>query len=253
MYRVMLVDDEPSVCKGLMKLIHWEECGFAVADIASNGQEAYEKHLAERFDLIITDIKMPVMDGISLLKKLYNTEYSCQIIILSTYGEFTYAQEAMQYGVDYYLLKPIEETVVEGFLSRIREKLDAHEKPMTRIPDSEQIEYQYRLSENGVIPEIKRFTSTHFAEPLTLSRLAVQFSFSKVYLGRLFKQKTGETYSEYLTKIRIQAACDMLDEGKTSIQEIPEKVGLNDVNYFYKLFKQAMGMTPNQYKLKGGS
>lgn len=248
MYKVMLVDDEPSVCKGLSKIIDWYGCGFQVADTAFNGLDAYEKHMENHFDLIITDLKMPKMGGIELLKKIYASEYPCQVIIVSAYGEFSYAQEAMQYGVDYYLLKPIEETVMEGYLSQIKEKLDAHEKPMSQIPDSEQIENQYRMASNGVVPEIKNYINTHFHEQLSLNSLAVKYSFSPVYLGRIFKQEIGMTYSEYLRNIRINAACDMLRDKEISINDIPGKVGFKDINYFYSQFKRVKKMTPNRYR-----
>lgn len=251
MYRVLLVDDEPSVCKGFQKLIHWEECGFQVVATASNGEEALRMHQAEKFDLIVTDLKMPVMGGLQLIRAIHESpEASCQIIIVSAYGEFSVAQEAMRYGVDYYLLKPIEETVMEGFLSQIKEKLDAHEKPLTKVPDHELIENQYRISTNGVITEIKTYINDHYAESLSLNQLAVKFSFSPVYLGRLFKREVGTSFNEYLKRVRIQAACDLLRDSDVAVNELAEKIGFNDLNYFYRLFKQATGMTPNQYRTK---
>ena len=247
MYTVLLVDDEPAVCLGLQKLIHWEECGFEVGGICSNGQEAYEEYCARHYDLVITDIRMPVMDGLALLRKIHTSGRPCQCIVLSAYGEFKYAQEAMQYGVDYYLLKPLEETVLEGFLNRIRENLDANEQPGVHTVDPDQIEKQYRMSRNGVIPEMKGYINRHYSEKLTLEMLAAKYSFSPIYLGRLFRQTTGFSFNDYIRKVRISAACQQLKEGKYSINEICERVGFSDLSYFYKVFKQETGETPGQY------
>lgn len=249
MYRVLLVDDEPSVCKGFQKLVNWRDCGFQVAATASNGEEAYQMHKTQRFDLIVTDLKMPVMGGLELIRKIHaSPEDFCQIVIVSAYGEFSFAQEAMRYGVDYYLLKPLDETVMEGFLSQIKEKLDAHEKPLTKIPDHELIENQYRICTNGAIAEMKEYINSHYAEALSLNHLAAKFSFSPVYLGRLFKRETGSSFNEYLKRVRIQTACELLDENDVAIKILAEMVGIPDLNYFYRLFKQVTGLTPNQYR-----
>lgn len=248
MYKVLLVDDDLNICKGLQRLIDWNECGFEVAGIAKNGQEAYTMCGRESFDLVVTDIKMPVMDGLSLIKNLRNDGYPAQLIIVSAYGEFSYAQEAIQYGVAYYLLKPVEEMVLEGYLSRIKELLDDHGEMVGNI-SSIQFEEQYKLSSNGVIPEIKNFIRMHYSEQISINTLADMYNFSPVYLGRVFKRNTGKTFNEYLKNIRINAACEILDSyPDVSISDLAEKVGYYDLNYFYKLFKQVTGSTPKEYK-----
>lgn len=248
MYRVLLVDDDLNICKGLQRLIDWTECGFEVTSTAANGKEAMQLCDQQRYDLIVTDVKMPVMDGLELIKSLRQKGQTIQIIIVSAYGEFSYAQEAMRYGVDYYLLKPVEEMVLEGYLSHIKELLDAHGGPTKGI-NRIQIESQYRLSSNGVIPEVKNYISQHYAEPLSINMLAEMYNFSPVYLGRVFKKSVGQSFNEFLKNVRINAACEMLDsDPSVSINDLAEQVGFHDLNYFYKQFKQVMGCTPNQYR-----
>ncbi len=250
MYTALLVDDEPSVCKGLKVIVNWNGCGFIVTDTASNGEEAWEKFQQFHYDLIVTDLKMPILDGLGLIRKISSSKHPCQVIIVSAYGEFAYAQEAMQYGVKYYLLKPVDETILEGFLSRIKEKLDAKEDPLAEMPDNEHIENQYRICANGPVPEIKRYINTHYEEPLTVSLLAKLYSFSPAYLGRIFKKETGASLSEYLKKVRLQVACELLEKSNIPINDLAEKVGFQDLNYFYRIFKQEKGVTPNQYRQK---
>ncbi|NLD51067.1 MAG: response regulator [Clostridiaceae bacterium] len=125
MYSIILVDDEKSIREHLAKVIPFKEHGFEVKCTAINGKEAFEKLAEIRPDLILLDIRMPVMDGFEFLKLLRQSEYSnTQVIILSGYNEFEYAKEAMKYGVKAYLNKPVEEEEILPLLDNIRKDLD---------------------------------------------------------------------------------------------------------------------------------
>ena len=249
MFRVLLVDDEPTVCQGMQYLIDWNSYGFQVAGSAANGVEALAFLQEQSCDLIITDLKMPVMDGITLNQTLAQRGEKCKIIIVSAYGEFTYAQADMRYGVQYYLLKPVDEDVLCGYLSKIAEDLSTDRKVGTgENADPRQFDHQYNLSVNGVITEIQRYFSSHYYEPLTLNVLSQVYNFSPVYLGRLFKKEVGISFNEYLNNYRIEAAKALLDRGTHMAYEIAELVGYRDLNYFYKCFKNITGQTPKEYK-----
>lgn len=248
MYRALLVDDDDNITKGLQKLVDWAGCDFEVTGTASNGKDGLELWKKEKYDLIVTDIKMPVMDGLEMIRELRSCGCTAQIIIVSAYGEFSYAQEAMRYGVDYYLLKPVEEMVLEGYISHVRDLLDSHEDPV-RVISSDVIESQYRLSSNGVIPEVKSYINAHYAEQISINGLADIYSFSPAYLGRIFKKTTGVSFNEYLKNVRIAAACELLDSNPDiSINVLINLVGFQDINYFYKQFKLTMGCTPGEYR-----
>lgn len=247
MYRVLLVDDEWVVCLGLQRLIAWSDYGFQVAATAANGQEAFELQLQNHYELIVTDLKMPVLDGIGLIEKLSQAGEKCKIIIVSAYGEFSYAQAAMRYGVQYYLVKPIDEQVMGGYLSKLAEDLAQDGRGESGYTESD-FEHQYRLSTNGVITEIKRYISVHYSEQLTLNSLAKIYNFSPIYLGRLFKKETGTAFNEYLNIFRVNMARHYIEHGSGMIYEIAEKCGYNDVNYFYKCFKNIVGVTPKEYR-----
>lgn len=248
MYRVLIVDDEIPVCVGLKKMINWEEFGFQVDAMASNGQEALSLHFANPFDLIITDLKMPVMDGLTLIKNVHDGPHPCEIMIISAFGEFELAQKAMQYGVKYYLVKPLDETIMEGFLSQITEKYELHEQPLTGTPNKDLIQRQYCISANGPITEVKRYINTHFGEQLSLNFLAYKYSFSPAYLGRLFKKEVGVSFNDYLRNTRIFASCDMMEDSSLSINEISKKCGYSDPYYFSKQFRQVMDVAPTDYR-----
>ena len=126
MYKVLIADDDSIICAGLQKLINWEEYGFTADDFALNGVEALKMMETKQYDLIITDIRMPKMDGIEFIKALQQKGYSPQIIILSGYRDFEYAQTALELGVKKYILKPVNEKkfieAIIGVRNEIQEK-----------------------------------------------------------------------------------------------------------------------------------
>ncbi len=125
MYSILLVDDEKSIREHLTKAIPFEEHGFAVISTALNGKEAMEKLPVVRPDLILLDVRMPVMDGLKFLKLLRCSEYSnTQVVMLSGYNEFEYAKEAMKYGVRAYINKPVDDEELIPLLNTLREELD---------------------------------------------------------------------------------------------------------------------------------
>lgn len=109
MYKLLIVDDEKFEREGMAEFISWDHYDIEVVGTAWNGQEGYEKVQEQKPDIVLTDIKMPVMDGLGLIRKL-KTEYpDIEIIVLSGYGEYEYTSKAMEYGIKHYVLKPCDE------------------------------------------------------------------------------------------------------------------------------------------------
>lgn len=109
MRRVMLVEDEEFILQGLENIIDWEELGLTIIHKAHNGQEALEMYRRERADIIVTDVCMPLMDGLQLLEEVRRTDPVARFIILTGYNEFEYARAAIRMDVEDYILKPINE------------------------------------------------------------------------------------------------------------------------------------------------
>ena len=123
-YSVLLVDDEEDVIQIIMKKMDWESMGFQVAGYAHNGVEALEMAEELQPDVVMTDIKMPYMDGLTLSRKLKELYRTVKIIIFSGFDEFEYAKEAIQIEVEEYILKPIDAGNLKEVFGRIREKID---------------------------------------------------------------------------------------------------------------------------------
>ncbi|MDT8717265.1 response regulator [Clostridium sp. 19966] len=136
MYKVMIVDDEPFVRQGLISLINWAEYDFQICCESDNGIDALKSAKEYSPDLIITDIRMPEMSGLELIRECEKELKSgCKYIILSGYSEFEYARQAMSYGVVNYILKPIDEDEVKESLARIKKELDEKNQRLSSFLD----------------------------------------------------------------------------------------------------------------------
>ncbi|MEK4652691.1 response regulator [Niallia sp. FSL W8-0954] len=124
MKKVLIVDDEPVIREGLPYIIDWQEYGFEIVGAAQNGKEGIKLINEYQPDLVITDIRMPEMDGLEMIQTAQKRGETFYSIILSGYSEFTYAQKAIRLGTVSYLLKPIDEDELTDILLGIRKEVD---------------------------------------------------------------------------------------------------------------------------------
>ncbi|WP_027086514.1 response regulator transcription factor [Cohnella panacarvi] len=131
MYSVLLVDDEPLAIEGLRMFVDWERLGFRVCGVCENGVEAVSAARRLLPDVIVTDIRMPEMDGLELIGRLHGGPgASSEFIVLSAYGEFSFAKRAMQLGVRHYMMKPVVEEEAAKVLTQVRGRLDTRKAIM---------------------------------------------------------------------------------------------------------------------------
>jgi two-component system, response regulator YesN len=148
MYKVLVVDDERIIRDGIASIIEWDQQGFLFVGAASNGVEAYEMILRDTPQIVITDIKMPGINGLELISKVKEEFPEMIFVILSGYGEFDLAKEAMRYGVKYYLLKPCNENKIIEVLIEIRSELIQRE-------DKEEFTQKNRENFEKVLPLVR--------------------------------------------------------------------------------------------------
>jgi len=122
MLRLMIVDDEQIIREALSSMIDYTSLGYEVIATAKNGMEAYDRIRDDYPDVVITDIKMPILNGLELIERASRIDSRITFILLSGYGEFEYAKQAMKYGVRYYLLKPTDKQELINCLDTIREE-----------------------------------------------------------------------------------------------------------------------------------
>ena len=364
MIKVFLVEDEAIIRRGIKNNVEWEKNGFEFVGEAGDGEYAYPQILKTEPDILITDIKMPFMDGLELSRLVKKALPDTKIIILSGYNEFDYAKEAIKIGISDYLLKPItsasltealkkageaikeerektrlleryfvsyekynefldktdysgvnrkliedflklgsigeEEDFVEEYFAAVGENnykslllrqymtmdiffciqeflksinaktegLPAEFSDIKFIPKAvSEVEttkkylkqmFRYALTERdkvsndrygSLIDEARKYIAEHFSSnEFSLNMIAAYIGVSPSYFSSIFKQETGQSFVEYLTRVRIDKACELLKCTTLRTSEIGERVGYNDPHYFSATFKKITGMSPKEYK-----
>lgn len=245
MYRVFLADDEVWALAALKNLIDWSQYGFAVIGEAENGQQALERIEKDRPDLILSDIRMPGMDGLTLIQTIREKNWKSEVLLVSGYTDFEYAKEAIRLGCRGYLVKPVAEEELVEYLGKMKEILDEAEKRQKEEEVREESGFQ---SERVLVRNMIRYLREHYAESLTLQVLARKFGISESYVSSLIRKDTGKRFSDHLTEIRIHRAQELLRATNDSIEKIAEQVGYPDYYYFTKVYKKITGISPAVYR-----
>jgi two-component system, response regulator YesN len=121
--KVLIADDEPNIREGIRYSIDWHEIGMEVVAEAEDGEEALELALKYKVDVLLADLNMPIMNGLTLIKNIRENNKKCSVVVISGYDDFTYAQEALRLQVDDYILKPIKPNNLTQVLKKVSEKL----------------------------------------------------------------------------------------------------------------------------------
>lgn len=359
MYKVLIVDDDKTVRYMLKRFKKWAFYGFHVEDEASDGKEALKKLSSGHFDLVITDIKMPGMDGIEFLSELKLREWDVCVIFLSTHSDFEYAKQGIRLGVFDYMTKPIDDKILSEALERTKKHLEEKELQKTKIQDERKLMeenttlYYPKNQENQIANLIKsgnsqaldkaentffeltklleqdlfkigklsesllinlseevfkafpwiqkiekmifsdvldhsdsiaciksrflehvkdmvevvkkyelhhtdsivrktcQYVMDHVEEDINLEIVANEVYVSRDYIGKLFKQKTGGNFNDYVTKVKMEHAKYLLGRGEYKNYEVSEKLGYSSPDYFCRLFKGYTGYTPMEFRKLG--
>ncbi|MDE5564552.1 MAG: response regulator [Oscillospiraceae bacterium] len=250
MYRVLLVEDDSAVRFIYSKMKVWTACGFQIAEQKSNGRYALETLQKESFDLIFTDIRMPFVDGIEMLRALNDRGNTTPVVFASSYDEFEYARQGLILGAFDYLLKPVEEKKLAQVLTRLKERLDQQaqannlDEAVVKVFQDLEID----IDSCRFIHQMAMYFSEHYGELFTINDIADAHGYSKDYFGKLFKQHFGATFHEVHSRVKIAYAIDLLHTGNYKAYEISDILGYSSVDYFTKVFKEITGETPSKFK-----
>ncbi|NLV59940.1 MAG: response regulator [Clostridiales bacterium] len=256
MYKVLLVEDERLIRKGLAFLVDWTSLECMVPLEAANGKAGLKLIEEEKPDLVITDVKMPLMDGIQMIEQGQKFHFFASIII-SGFDEFEYARTAMRLGVSDYLLKPVQmgtlaETIRKACASiRVRNLVAAIEGRgnsdiHSEVLDFSQVDRGLKTSSKYVSAMLRKVRD-HYTEKLSLKNLSDELNISATYLNQKFKEETRYTFNDFLNRYRIQMSIAMLLEGRYKIYEISDKTGFQEYRYFSMVFKKYVGCTPTEF------
>ncbi len=258
MVSLFLCEDEIAMREGIKNRIDWESEGIEFVGEAGDGEMAIPQIMEKKPDILITDIKMPFVDGLMLSEIVKKNLPDTKIMILSGYDEFEYARRAVSLGVTEYLLKPISPKKLIENIRKVRDKV---------IEEKNQKEYVSKLIEGaggekvsaGAKPEKKfrsrsltaavKYIDENFSdEDISLNKVAEHVGVSPNHLSSTFSKEIGTTFIEYLTRCRIDRAKELLGTTDLRSSEVAYEVGYRDPHYFSAAFKKACGMTPKEYR-----
>ncbi|MGE5633142.1 MAG: helix-turn-helix domain-containing protein [Caulobacteraceae bacterium] len=224
----IIVDDELLSYELLKYLIEKFHLPIKIIGQASAGDEALALIHNLRPDIVFLDIQMPKYNGIEVMEKI-KASYTGTIkfIVITAYSYFEYAQASLRLGAKDILLKPIE--------------------PKQFIETMERV-IGYKYTDNNSFNEILEYVNNNYEKSMGLDDYAKQFHISSNYISRMFKKYTKVSFITYINELRIKKALELLKDTDLSIKEIAQKVGYNNLNYFYKNFRTITGITPKAFR-----
>ena len=245
MFNIAVFEDNPLVLKSITSTINWDELGCVIIDTANNGSDAYKLLKEKKIDIVISDIKMPGIDGLSLAQKISEMALHTKIILITGYHEFELARQAVSLGVFDMLAKPLSNDSIRSSVARAIEALHKEivgfdEAPAFRAPDNAS-----SLVRHGIA-----FLNQHYSKDITLEIVAQHFQVSPNHLSRIIKKETGSCFVEILTKIRLTEALKLLERPEAKVYMVAEQVGYRDYTYFYQVFKKYYKISPQKYRNK---
>ena len=198
MYKVVVVEDEEIARKGIIFTINWDALNCMIAGEAANGEEGAEVIRRLSPDIIVTDLKMPRMDGVEMIAKLREQGNRAKFIILTAYGDFKYAQSAVKLGVSDYLLKPLKDGDLEQAVTRIIDQLEEGDRLRQKEEEETPI-FRFnadRKAKNKYVEQAIKQIREHYKEDINISTVAAADQ------RRLFKpcvQKRDRLYIYHLS------------------------------------------------------
>ena len=258
-YKVMVVDDEAIVRQSVASQIPWEKYQMELVHASENAVDALAYLKEHPVDLMLVDIRLPVISGLELVREVRKTCPMTQFIMISGYADFEYAREAMRSHALDYLLKPLNDV---SLLSAIRKAQEAWEQRQfseslremgLELPDGREIE---KVRCSPTVMQMLAIVDEEIANPeLSLKWISSQRMYlNETYLSKMFQKEIGEKFSAYLGRQRMMLAMRlMLRTPQMQIQEIAEQTGFGDnPQYFSSVFRRFTDMTPSEFRKKLG-
>lgn len=243
MYKVIIVDDEKNICERMAKFLPWDEFDFEVVGTAKDGLAALDLVKSFEPDLVLSDIKMPNIDGIQLAEQLNRHYPDIVTVFISSYNEFELAQKAIHFNVKGYLLKPVMKNDFRELMSNLSKQnlfRLSEEVPKIKVHSPENASYY--------MEKAKKYLFENYAENITLKDVADELFIHEAYFSKLFNQEIGEGFNAFVNGIRIERAKEQLKYSNKQLKDISNEVGFRSSSYFNRVFKQNVGVSPMTFR-----
>lgn len=240
------MDDEPAIRSGLVDLFPWDSLGYEVVKEFDNGKQALDFLLANPVDVVLTDIRMPIMDGIALAKAIREERPKIIIVFLSSYTEFEYARQGLLLGVRDYIVKPVKYQVLTDTFSKLYDSAITGGGNAS-VTEDEEVPSLYQGYYSEIVSIVKQYVDEHLASA-SLETAAAAAGFSPNYVSRVFHKHAQISFSEYLLAERMKKAASLLRNINIKLYEVSEMVGYDNAKSFSRAFSQHYGTTPTEYR-----
>lgn len=246
MYEVLLAEDDRAQRYVYSKMKSWKEYGFSICEQAENGTRALELLREHPVDVVFTDIRMPFVTGIELMKTIKKEQPDILFVLVSSYDEFEYAREGLRLGAVDYMVKPITEEDLSKVLKRVQKMLS--EKTKDNSADLFEKIAPGVNWEDPLLKNMSQYVLKNIEQNLSLEEVAAALNLSKDYFGKQIKGKTGMNFRNLYNSFKMEYAKPLIKDGQLKIYEISEKLGYSSADYFTQIFKNSTKMTPAEYK-----
>ena len=241
---IIIAEDEQRSLRGICNLIHSIGEEYTIIAEARDGKKALELIISLKPDVVFTDIKMPYMDGLELIRAVRKYNIATQFVITSAYGEFEYAKQAISLDVKEYLLKPLTYEEIEGVLKRIGNEM----KEIKEVLPAEAGSMVQKYSEaHYLIQRAISMIEVSFSARLSQEEIAENLGMTQEYFSYLFHKETGEKFSDFLRNYRVEMAKKLILNSEMKMQDVAYAVGYSDAKYFSKIFRKVTSYTPVEY------
>jgi len=253
MYKVLVVEDEERIRKGLVYLVDWMALRCIVVGEAANGREGAALIRSLQPDIVVTDVRMPFASGIEMLEQSRGS-WDGEVIIMSGYDEFEYAKKAISLGVAEYFLKPLDPDELAQAVRKIAgrlevkrtlKKLEGLQRPNTDMLPLDGM--SIRPPKNRHVAAMIEHVQAHYADKLSITDLSESLGASVSYLNAKFKEETGYTFNDFVNRYRIRKSLSLLGNTNMKVYEVAEAVGFQDYKYFIQVFKKYIGTSPMKF------
>ena len=248
-YRILIIEDDDEIrryiCDELSSDFRISEC--------TNGREGLETILKEKPDLVISDIMMPEMDGITLCRKMkqnVNINY-IPIVLLTAKSKTEDRIEGLEIGADAYIVKPFNTEYLRTTISNL---IANRERLRGKLVGDQQIEenivkIEMKSSDEILMGKVMKTINDHLADPaLNVEMLASNVGMSRVHMHRKLKELTHQSARDFIRSIRLKQAAHLLSEKKLSVSEIAYATGFSNLSHFSNTFRDFYGISPSEYK-----
>lgn len=247
-FNILIVDDDAEIAH----YIKTELSDWYRFEHASNGKEGLKMLLTGKYDLVISDVMMPVMDGVTMLKKIKgNSNVSdIPVILLTSKSEVENRLEGLRKGADAFLAKPfnMEELhiLIDNLVDNVRRIRGKYSGAQGQKAKIEQI--QVKGNNDALMERVMKYMNEHLADPdLNVEKLTEDVGISRAQLHRKLKEIAGVSAGEFIRNLRLEQAARLIEEGQINITQVAYSVGFSNQTHFSTVFKKHYGMSPSEY------